>query len=134
MSHAAERVRALLAEADASEGPYVEQNVASLRRRLARLESEATALPATVTTVPSVATARPIHKPTPKPRSREEAIRFMAANAPIALPDGMATQAIASGHKVDAFAIAVADHVLAARAEQAREVEIERLVAQILSA
>jgi len=84
-------------------------------------------------TAPAMAPT-PTPAPTPAPkRSREDAIRTIAAASPCALPEGMVAGAIAASMTVEAFAIVVAEHVLAIRAEEAREAEIEAAVHGILS-
>lgn len=65
-------------------------------------------------------------------RTREQKIARLAAGSPFPLPAGMAEAAIASGHTVEAFALAVASHAVDARAAAAREADVAATVERIL--
>jgi len=82
------------------------------------ITAAAPVIAAAIVTPPPAASApiaaAPAPQP-PRPLSREEAIRTIAAAAPFPLPERMAADAIADGTGVDAFAVAVGNHCTAER-------------------
>lgn len=132
MSKELERAEAMLAEiesliAEGLGGPYAEQNLATYRKRAARLRAAMPSAP-----VPAVL---PAPKPKPAPAApqptgkREERLRRLARA--MGGDEASLAAAIKAGTSPDAFALQLTDQMIARRKAAAEAAEIKAMALRI---